>query len=109
MVYLSDGHAILEITADTSTAKTIDMAVSVDQKIVEVSTNYTASLDDDIILASGSITITYPDPALAVKSLTVRSLSGNVTLASSGPIEATLLTTSQSATQVPSAAGWFVI
>lgn len=110
LAYLSDGHAILEVLTDTSSVKTIDLAVSVDQRIVEASTNYIASLDDDVIFATGNITVTYPDSSLAVKSLTVKNISGTTTLASAGgTIESTSLTTSQSVTQAPIPTGWFIV
>ena len=88
----NDGSASLDIFTIVDTA--LDLTVT----------------NEDIIFATASLTVTYPDPTTVSRPITTRSISGTTTLASaSGTIETTTLTAGNSATLAPRASGWFVI
>ena len=83
---------------------TLDIYTIVDTAVDLTITNH------DIIFATATLTVTYPDPTTASRPIVVRNISGTTTLASvSGTIEVTTLTVGESATLAPRASGWFVI
>ena len=60
----------------------------------EVSADYTHLPQDDVIWCTGALEITMLDPADAIKRVTIRSLSGTVTITPSvGTVESSSLTT----------------
>ena len=77
--------------------------------IVDATGNLTIT-NQDIIFATTTLTVTYPDPATTKRPITTRNIAGTTTLASvSGTIEVSTLTVGESATLAPRASGWFVI
>ena len=81
-----------------------------DASIVEASTTYNALGTEDVIFCTGTFTVTLIDPSTATKPVSVRNISGAITLATAaGTIEVTSLTVGQSSTLAPRASGWFEI
>ena len=107
---LPQGHVMLEVLADTSTVKIIDIAQSDIQQIIDTATNHTQSVNDDVIFATASLTVTMLDPTIAYKPITIRSITGTTTIsASTGTVETSSLTAGTSITMAPRASGWFAI
>lgn len=78
--------------------------------IVEVVSNYTQGVDDDILFVTGTFTVTMIAPATGIKSIAIRCISGVTTIApTSGTVEITSLTAGQSITLAPRSTGWFTI
>ena len=68
---------------------------------------YTAQLTDDIIICTGTGTVTFPVVAMANRDVTIRSISGTVTVAAAATesTEITSLTTGNSYRAMPYVAG----
>lgn len=78
------------------------------QDIVEVSTTYQVIIDDDIIAATGTFTVTLVDIGDAIKEITISSFSGTITLAGDATIQTpNSLTTGTSVTLYPAGGEWF--
>lgn len=84
--------------------------------ITEVSSTYTATTSDDVIVGSGTFTITLPPVATAIKGIAIKSVAGGGTLTVDGDGSETI---DGSATQVvtagtaitisPTSSGWVII
>lgn len=105
---LSDGHAILTVLADGSTASVITMPVNESQSIIEVDANYQATPSDDIINGDGTFTVTFPPILTAIQSITISSTNGSITLAGDATIQgSTTLTNGTSAEFYPARGQWW--
>ncbi len=78
--------------------------------IVEVTANYNQEIDDDILFVTGTFTVTLMDPAIGIKPITIRCISGTTTISpASGTVETASLTVGQSIQMAPRSTGWFNI
>ena len=78
------------------------------QDIVAVTTTYQVQVDDDIVSATGTFTVTLVPIATAVKEVTIVAISGTITLAADATIQTpTTLTTGTSVTVYPASGQWF--
>ena len=75
---LSDGHALLEISADTSTATVINLAVSTEPVVQRFSSGGTINPATNLVLSTGTHTLVMPTDHQGF--LTVKSISGVITL-----------------------------
>lgn len=81
------------------------------EDIIEVSANYQVLVTDDIIVATGTLTVTLPLLSNADKKVAIKSISGTVTVDGNGStVEAPVsLTAGQANTYVPVSTGWVQI
>lgn len=82
--------------------------------IVEVSTDYTTQTQDAIVIGTGTLTITLVPLASADREITIKTLTGGLTLTGNGSelIEGSatqILASGQSLTIVPGSTGWSII
>jgi len=75
--------------------------------IVPTNVDYQVKVNDKIINCSGSITITLPDNAVAVREVTITSIAGTVTVVGDAPIQTTSVSTGTSITLYPVRGEWF--
>ncbi len=77
------------------------------QQIVEVSMAYQVLVDDDIVAATGTFTVTLPNIASATKEVTIACLVGAITIAGDATIQSpTMVTTGSSVTLFPAGGEW---
>ena len=75
---LSDGHALLEVKADTSTASIINLAVSSEPVVQRFSSGGTIGEATNLVLSTGTHTLVMPTETESI--LEVKSVSGVITL-----------------------------
>ena len=81
-----------------------------DYKIIEINQDYTADGSEDIIISTGSVTITLIDPALATKPVTIRDIAGLTAIVSAaGGLELAGLTVGQSVKFSPTPTEWVIV
>jgi hypothetical protein len=78
LALLSDGHAMLEVLADTSKVSVINIAVSSEPVVQRFSTGGTIEENTNVALSTGTHTLIMPTSAESI--LQVKSISGVVTL-----------------------------
>ncbi len=86
----------------------IPLNVTGSDNIIEVNSNYLADITDDIIICTGSFTVTLPLLANAIKVVIIKSVSGTITVDGNGSTveEPTALTTGQANEFTPTSAQW---
>lgn len=84
--------------------------------IVEVSSTYTATTSDDVIVGSGTFTIDLPPVATAIKNVSIKSVAGGGTLTVDGDGSETIdgsatqiITAGTAITISPTSSGWVII
>lgn len=78
------------------------------QDIIEVITAYQVETDDDIVVGTGTFTVTLPAIADAFKQVTIVSVSGTLTLAADATIQIPItVTTGTAITVFPAGGQWF--
>lgn len=85
-------------------------------QITEVSTTYTVVILDDIVIASGTFTVSLPPLSTALKSVTIKSTIGGGTITLDGDGSETIdgaltqaITSGTSITVAPSSTEWVII
>ncbi len=79
LAYLSDGHALLEVQADTTTAKVVNLAVSTEPVIVYVSSaSYTINGGEDVLVIKATTTVVFPEIVEGLKRVAIVVVSGGV-------------------------------
>lgn len=86
----------------------IPIDVSGADTIIEVSANYQATINDDIIVCTGTFTVTLPLLANTFKKVIIKSTTGTITVDGNGsPVETpTSLTPNQANEFTPVSTGW---
>tara|TARA_R110002096_G_scaffold275751_1_gene469490 strand:+ start:194 stop:682 length:489 start_codon:yes stop_codon:yes gene_type:complete len=105
---LSDGAAILNVLADTSSAGIITIPINEELGIVEADANYQIMASDDIINCNGSFTVTFPPILTAAQSMKISSVNGTIVLAADATIQGSQsLTTGTGAEFYPARGQWW--
>ena len=78
LALLSDGHALLEVSSDTSTATIINIAVSTEPVVQRFSTGGTINPATNLAISTGTHTLVMPTDSEGI--LEIKSISGTATL-----------------------------
>lgn len=85
-------------------------------QITEVATTYTVVVPDDIVIATGTFTVSLPPLSTALKSVTIKSTIGGGTITLDGDGSETIdgaltqaITSGTSITVAPSSTEWVII
>ena len=75
---LSDGHALLEVSSDTSSASVINLAVSSEPVVQRFTSGGTIGNATNLVLSTGTHTLVMPTSSESI--LDIKSISGTITL-----------------------------
>lgn len=78
LALLSDGHALLEVDADTSTVTVINIAVSTEPVVQIFSSGGTINPATNLVYSTGTHTLVMPTSSQGI--LEIKSISGTITL-----------------------------